>query len=98
MNRSESILFDPDKLTELRKLISKGEGLHLEFKRKALHPDKILRELIAFANSGGGILLVGVDDDKSIPGLKFPEHFDELAPLATRSCRVEASRTTDMTP
>lgn len=73
MNRSESIVFDPEKLVELRKLVSRGEGQHLEFKRKTSYPDKILRELIAFANSQGGILLIGVDDDKSIPGVKYPE-------------------------
>ena len=57
----------------MRKLIEQGEGHHLEFKHKASHPDKIVRELIAFANTGGGTLLVGVDDNRSIPGVRFPE-------------------------
>jgi predicted HTH transcriptional regulator len=73
MIRSESIVFEPSKLTALRKLVSQGEGHHLEFKRKAAFPEKIVRELIAFANTDGGILLIGVDDDKSIPGLRYPE-------------------------
>ncbi|MEJ0056359.1 MAG: ATP-binding protein [Bacteroidota bacterium] len=73
MVRSESIPYDAAKVKELQKLVSQGEGQHLEFKRKASHPDKIVRELIAFANTGGGTLLIGVDDDKSIPGVKFPE-------------------------
>ncbi|RMG16793.1 MAG: ATP-binding protein [Bacteroidetes bacterium] len=55
---------------ELRKLVKEGEHSQLEFKRKARHPDKIARELVAFANSEGGTLLVGIDDDGSIYGSK----------------------------
>ncbi len=59
---------------ELRKLVEKGEGQHLEFKKKADHPDKIVREMVAFANSvGGGVLLLGVEDNGRITGLPFPE-------------------------
>ncbi|MCC6835531.1 MAG: ATP-binding protein, partial [Cytophagales bacterium] len=57
----------------IKKLALEGEGLHLEFKRKAAHPEKIVRELIAFANTAGGTLLIGVDDDGSIPGVKYPD-------------------------
>ncbi|MCU0450782.1 MAG: ATP-binding protein [Bernardetiaceae bacterium] len=60
-------------LRELHKLVAQGEGQHLEFKRKAAHPDKIMREIAAFANSQGGQLLIGVDDDQSLPGLKHPD-------------------------
>lgn len=73
MSRLEHPVADGHQLRELRKLVSRGEGQHLEFKRKAAFPDKIVRELIAFANTDGGTLLVGVDDDGSIPGVKFPE-------------------------
>ena len=45
-------------------------GNNLEFKLKSNHPEKIVREVVAFANSGGGKLLVGVGDDKAIKGLK----------------------------
>jgi predicted HTH transcriptional regulator len=60
-------------IKELRTLVQQGEGFHLEFKLKATHPEKIVREMVAFANSDGGKLLVGVADDKSIPGVKFPD-------------------------
>jgi predicted HTH transcriptional regulator len=56
---------------DLKNLVRQGEGTTLEFKLKANHPEKIIREIVAFANTKGGILLVGVGDDKSIPGLKF---------------------------
>lgn len=60
-------------LNQLRSLVKSGEGLHLEFKRKAAFPEKIVRELIAFANTSGGVLLLGVNDDGEIPGLAYPE-------------------------
>jgi predicted HTH transcriptional regulator len=68
--------------------VSEGEGQHLEFKRKATYPEKIVRELIAFANTDGGTLLIGVDDDKSIPGVKFPEEESLVIQLELRKyCR-----------
>lgn len=57
----------------LRQLVSEGEGIHLEFKLKTSHPDKIMREVVAFANTEGGKLLVGVADDGELRGLKFPD-------------------------
>lgn len=60
-------------ISDLRKLIAQGEGLQLEFKKKAAHPDKIVREIIAFANTEGGTLLIGVDDDGTPSGVKYPE-------------------------
>lgn len=58
---------------ELRALASKGEGLTLEFKKKAAFPEKIVRELIALANTVGGYLLIGVDDDGTVSGQRFIE-------------------------
>lgn len=58
---------------DVRKLAARGESDTIEFKRKAAHPDKIVKEMVAFANTKGGFLLVGVNDDGTIPGLKHPE-------------------------
>ena len=60
-------------LTEAQQLIAQGEGLRIEFKLKAKHPDRIIREIVAFSNSKGGHLFIGVDDDGSIIGLKDAE-------------------------
>jgi len=57
----------------IKNLVKQGEHKHLEFKRKAAHPEKIMKEVVAFANTDGGKLLVGVDDNGDIPGLKYPE-------------------------
>ena len=50
-------------LQEVKELAVKGEGLQIEFKKKAAYPEKIVREVIALANTQGGTLLIGVDDD-----------------------------------
>ena len=60
-------------LKELRQLVNQGENMHLEFKLKTNHPDKIAREIVAFANTEGGKLLIGVADDKEIKGLKYAD-------------------------
>ena len=61
------------RLQQLEDLVSKGEGELLEFKLKANFPEKIVKEMVAFANTSGGELLIGVDDDGRIAGLKFAE-------------------------
>lgn len=87
MNRpQESVSYNPRQVQELRKLVAQGEGGTLEFKRKAAFPEKIVREIIAFANTHGGVLLLGVGDDGSLPGLKFPEDESHVIQQALRKC------------
>jgi predicted HTH transcriptional regulator len=88
MNRpQESAPYNSRQVQDLRKLVQQGESAFLEFKRKAAHPEKIVREMIAFANTKGGILLVGVGDDKTIPGLKYPEGESHVIHEALKNCR-----------
>jgi predicted HTH transcriptional regulator len=51
-------------------LIAQGEGLNVEFKQRFSSHEKIAKEMIAFANTRGGFILFGVDDDKSIYGIE----------------------------
>ena len=57
----------------LRELVRQGENKYVEFKLKTNHPEKIVREMVAFANTDGGKVIIGIADDKSIKGLKFPD-------------------------
>jgi predicted HTH transcriptional regulator len=63
---------------ELLELIEEGENIQCEFKRKFSTPEKIAREMIAFANTKGGYMLFGVDDDKSIVGVESEKETSEL--------------------
>ena len=60
-------------LAHIKSLVRQGENAQIEFKQKVAHPEKIVREVVAFANSDGGHLLIGVSDDGQMPGVKFPE-------------------------
>jgi predicted HTH transcriptional regulator len=69
----EALQVNPEELRQLKKLVAGGEGTHLEFKRRASSPEQIVREMTAFANTSGGIVLVGVNDDGELSGVKYPE-------------------------
>ncbi len=63
---------------ELLKLIEEGEGLKTEFKQRFSTHEKIAKEIIAFANTRGGFIIFGVDDDKSIYGVETEKGEAEL--------------------
>jgi len=54
---------------ELKDIIFEGESTTTEFKRKFTTPEKIAKEISALANTKGGYLIFGVDDDGSIYGV-----------------------------
>ncbi|HEY6922314.1 MAG TPA: ATP-binding protein [Steroidobacteraceae bacterium] len=53
-----SILPSVDLLDALRR----PEGKTLEFKRDLSSPEGLLRTVVAFANTSGGVVLIGVED------------------------------------
>lgn len=55
--------------TELLEIISNGENSGVEFKRDDLQNHALARELVAFSNLEGGMVLLGVEDDGSVAGL-----------------------------
>jgi predicted HTH transcriptional regulator len=63
---------------EVLDLIEAGENLRCEFKRKFTSSEKIAREMIAFANTKGGVILFGVDDNKEIIGVESEKSEAEL--------------------
>jgi predicted HTH transcriptional regulator len=63
-------------------LIEEGEGFNIEFKRRISSPEKIARTLLSFANTKGGTILFGVDDDGSIVGVESEKSEVELIEIA----------------
>ncbi|GEO06626.1 ATP-dependent DNA helicase [Adhaeribacter aerolatus] len=73
-------------LSELEELIAHGEGDRLEFKKTITHLNKIARTLAAFANTRGGIILVGVLDNGKICGIDPEEEKHSLQKAADFYC------------
>lgn len=68
----------------IKALIKRGEGENLDFKMAINSPQKIAKTLAAFANTSGGIILVGINDQRKIIGVDVDEemHMVELANAA----------------
>ena len=91
---------------DLKRLAGLGEGRQLEFKNRVPRPERIAREVIALANTDGGKVLIGVDDDGSVVGLKdATEEFFALEQalrelvlptVEVRTERVPVSRTREV--
>jgi predicted HTH transcriptional regulator len=59
---------------ELLEIIKGGESSRVQFKERLPHQDSFAHELIAFSNSKGGIIIIGVNDKTGeINGLSFEE-------------------------
>lgn len=59
--------------TELLDLLRNGENSAVEFKRDVITPEQLAKELVAFSNFDGGMVLLGVEDDGSISGITRPK-------------------------
>jgi predicted HTH transcriptional regulator len=72
--------------TELMRLVRGGEDSFLELKVKLSNPERIAQEIVALANTGGGVIVFGVNDQMRVEGVAEPE--DVQAELA-RLCRED---------
>jgi predicted HTH transcriptional regulator len=84
---------------DVNRLIEQGEGFTIEFKRKVSTPEKIARALISFANTKGGTILFGVDDDGSIIGVESEKsETDLILEAGTVYCEPEIIPEIDIVP
>lgn len=54
---------------EFLSLIEQGENNAIEFKSVNVRPESLAKELVAFSNSTGGVILLGVEDSGQISGI-----------------------------
>lgn len=58
---------------KIEELLTRPEGKTLEFKQDLSSPKNILKTLTAFANTAGGVLLIGIEDgSKAVFGVGHP--------------------------
>ena len=70
--------------TELMRLIRGGEDTFLELKVKLSNTEKIAQEIVALANTGGGLIVFGVNDQMRVEGVDDAE---EVREELVRICR-----------
>lgn len=69
------------------KLIEEGEHQKLDFKFEISDARRIARSLVAFANTQGGRLLIGVKDNGAIAGVRSEEEYYMLEAAAKMYCK-----------
>lgn len=68
--------------------IQKGESQTLEFKEQLPKGQQVAKTLIAFANTSGGKLVVGVSDDRQLVGIQDDifELQDQITSMINELC------------
>ena len=79
----------------IQKLIQEGEHQMLDFKFEISDSRRIARSLVAFANTDGGRLLVGVKDNGAIAGVRSDEEIHMIEAAAEMYCQPKVDYTTE---
>jgi len=77
-------------ISDIFRLIYEGEGERVEFKEAFpdRSPDKIAEAVAAFANTHGGTLLFGVNDDGALVGIdNADDTMKRIASVAQQKCQ-----------
>jgi ATP-dependent DNA helicase RecG len=84
----------------LIELLQRNEGKTLEFKRDLSSPEGVLKSIVAFANTGGGMVVIGVEDKshkvRGVPDVLDAE--ERLANLVSDSIRPILSPDIEVVP
>lgn len=65
-------------LGELRERIRQGENLHTDLKERLGVPRELSKDLVCFANTDGGQLIIGVRDDGVLVGVDDPDRVSRM--------------------
>jgi len=69
---------------ELQVVIQSGEGYTIEFKRNV--NSDLAKEMVAFANSSGGRIFIGVEDNGNVKGISVTNDLKSQIQVAARDC------------
>jgi len=74
------------KKNELLEIIKKGENSYIEFKEEGIKAKELGEEFVAFANSEGGTVLIGICDDGRISGVKSNLIEEKIMNICRNNC------------
>jgi len=64
------------------------ENVVIEYKSREIEPWKIAKEMVAFANSKGGKLIFGIDDEGNVVGIELPKKLEEtIINISRNNCQ-----------
>jgi len=69
---------------ELSYIVSQNEGQRIDFKSRLISPAKLSRSLSAFANTDGGELFVGIEDDRTWDGFGNEEDANSILDIVSQ--------------
>ena len=75
----------------VQKIIQQKEGNQLDFKQKITSQEKIAKTISAFSNSTGGIIVIGISDQKKLIGIDPDEEQYMVDSANERYCVPRAS-------
>ena len=67
-------------------LIQQGEGKFVQFKEENVRPESIAKTMVAFSNSEGGTILIGVADNGEIKGISKDKLDEWVVNIARTNC------------
>ena len=92
-------------MTKLKILLQQGENNAVEFKSAGVSVDGLAKKIVAFANTLGGSILIGVEDDGFISGVNNAPQVEEwitnicrqnVIPPVQVTINIEASNNRDV--
>ena len=79
------------KENSIQSLIEQGENSSIEFKSSSVRPESLAREIVAFSNSSGGTVLIGIEDNGQITGVEDREDLEEWVANIVRNNIIPAA-------
>lgn len=71
----------------VERILASKEGQLLDFKSARIHPRDLANILIAFANADGGLVVIGIEKDRTITGIKsYAENVNGILRAAFDYC------------
>ena len=67
---------------------NRGESSFVEFKSKEVHAESIAKGVVAFSNSQGGVILIGVSDKGEVESISGDNNYEEWVAHIARNMRV----------
>lgn len=71
----------------IERYLMRDEGEQLDFKEEVSDGKKIAKTLSAFSNTSGGVLLIGISDQKRVKGINTGEELFMLEKAANSYCK-----------